>query len=293
MTFGFCSEEEAAAYLSDRTFFFKICAHHTLFEHRVGGELDGRYSNLDLGHLKLLASLDRALHHTLPPMTLDVERFARAKLVREVAERPDGDGRPVVSDHLAALNRRRRNHRVGEIKAPSEDACCDALVEKYALPDDMPLWACLEPVSFGSFISLYLFCAERWGDRGMCEEYFQLRQSKAARNSSWQPVSPRETSSASASNRSNTGTSLNAMHSTTRCLRDAIEMRDQRTSNLGAIQKHPRSAKSRRQPPCSPPLSTRTSRARTRSFRVAPSRPSSSRDAMWRSRCYRSPLRNT
>lgn len=27
-------------------------------------------------------------------MTLDVERFASAKIVREVAERPDADGRP-------------------------------------------------------------------------------------------------------------------------------------------------------------------------------------------------------
>lgn len=182
VTFDLCTEDEAAAYLTDRTYFFKLYAYRTLFERRVGGPRDGQYVNLDFGHLKLLASLDRTLRYALLPMTLDVEHFARVKLVREVTEREGEDGYSIVSDHLAALNHKQRNRRTGEVGALSEDAYCSALVEKYTLPDDMPLWVYLELVSFGSFISIYLFCAERWGDRAMREEYFQLRQSKAARN---------------------------------------------------------------------------------------------------------------
>ena len=182
ITFELVSEEEAAAYLTDRTYFFKLYAYRTLFERRVGGPRDGQYVGLDFGHLKLLASLDRTLRYALLPMTLDVEHFARVKLVREVTEREGEDGYSVVSDHLAALNHKQRNRRTGEVRALSEDAYCGALVEKYALPGDIPLWVYLELVSFGRFISIYLFCAERWGDRGMREEYFQLRQSKAARN---------------------------------------------------------------------------------------------------------------
>lgn len=143
VAFGLITGDEAAARLSDRT----------PSERRVGCELDGRYANLGLGRLKLLASLDRAPRNTLPPLTLDVERFARAKLVLEVAERPDGDGRPAFSGHLAALNRRRRNRRAGEIKALSEVACCGAPVEKFAFPDDMPLWVYLEPVALSAPIS--------------------------------------------------------------------------------------------------------------------------------------------
>lgn len=86
-------------------------------------------------------------------MTLDVVCVSRAKLVREVAERPDGDGRPAFSGHLAALNRRRRNRRAGEIKALSEVACCGAPVGKFAFPDDMPLWVYLEPVALSAPIS--------------------------------------------------------------------------------------------------------------------------------------------
>ncbi|WP_158571399.1 hypothetical protein [Olsenella sp. AM39-30AC] len=44
-------------------------------------------------------------------MILDVERFARAKLVSEVAERPDADVRPVFSGHLVALNHIQRSPR--------------------------------------------------------------------------------------------------------------------------------------------------------------------------------------
>lgn len=78
ITFELVSEEEAAAYLTDRTYFFKLYAYRTLFERRVGGPRDGQYVGLDFGHLKLLASLDRTLRYALLPMTLDVEHFARS-----------------------------------------------------------------------------------------------------------------------------------------------------------------------------------------------------------------------
>ena len=182
VTFNLCSEEEAATYLADRTYFFKLYAYRTLFEQRVGGEHDGEYVGLDFGHLQRLASLDRTLRYTLLPLTLDVEHFARTKLIREVTRREGEDGYSVVADHLATLNHKQRNRRTGEVGALAEDAYCGALVEKYSLPDNMPLWVYLELVSFGSFISIYLFCAERWNDQEMREEYFQLRQVKAARN---------------------------------------------------------------------------------------------------------------
>ena len=143
MAFGLITGNEAATRLSDRT----------PSERCVGCELDGRYANLGFCRLKLLASLDRAPRNTLPPLTLDVEHFARAKLVLEVAERPDGDGRPAFSGHLAALYRRRRNRRAGEINALSEDACGGAPVEMYALPADMPLWVYPESVALSVFHS--------------------------------------------------------------------------------------------------------------------------------------------
>ena len=46
----------------------------------------------------------------------------------------------------------------------------------------MPIWVLMELFSFGSFINLYLFCAERWGDRKMVHEHYMLRQAKSVRN---------------------------------------------------------------------------------------------------------------
>ena len=46
----------------------------------------------------------------------------------------------------------------------------------------MPIWVLMELFSFGSFIDLYLFCAERWGDREMVHEHYMLRQAKSVRN---------------------------------------------------------------------------------------------------------------
>ena len=83
VTFELCSEEEAAEYLSERTYFFKIAAYRILFEKRVGGPRDGQYANLDFGHLRALASLDRDLRYALLPLTLDVEHAAPSEVREE------------------------------------------------------------------------------------------------------------------------------------------------------------------------------------------------------------------
>ena len=183
VAFELCSEEDAAEYLSERTYFFKIAAYRALFDKRVGGPHDGQYANLDFGHLKTLASLDRDLRYALLPLTLDVEHAARTKLVRTVTERDGEDGYAVVRDYMASLNHNERRRREGEVGMMGNDLFCGDLVRKYGgSPADMPIWVLMELFSFGSFINLYLFCAERWGDRKMVHEHYMLRQAKSVRN---------------------------------------------------------------------------------------------------------------
>lgn len=183
VTFELCSEEDAAEYLSERTYFFKIAAYRTLFEKRVGGACDGQYANLDFGHLKALASLDRDLRYTLLPLTLDVEHAARTKLMRTMTERNDEDGYSIVRDYMASLNHNERRRREGEVGMMGNDLFCGGLVKKYgSKPSDMPIWVLMELFSFGSLINLYLFCAERWDDREMVHEHYMLRQAKSVRN---------------------------------------------------------------------------------------------------------------
>lgn len=164
VTFKLCSEKDAAEYLANHTYFFKIAAYRILFEKRIGGEYDGQYVNLDFGHLKALASLDRDLRYALLPLTLNVEHAARTKLVRITTERNNEDGYTIARDYMASLNHSERRRREGEISMMNRDLFCGDLVRKNGSPADMPIWVLMELFSFGSFIDLYLYCAERWGN---------------------------------------------------------------------------------------------------------------------------------
>ena len=85
----------------DRTYYFRLAAYRLLFGKRVGGERDEQYVNLDFGHSKTLAALDRDLRYALLPLTLDVEHAARTKLVRIATERENEDGYSIAADCMA------------------------------------------------------------------------------------------------------------------------------------------------------------------------------------------------
>ena len=182
VTFDLCTEKAAAAYLSDRTYYFKIASYRILFEKRVGGPRNGQYVNLDFGHLKALASFDRDLRYTLLPLTLGVVHAARSKLVRKVTELENEDGYAISCDYMSSLNHGERRRREGEVAMLASDAFCGDLVRRYGKPSDMPVWVLMELFSFGSFASLYLFCANRWGDEAMRDEHYMLRQAQFVRN---------------------------------------------------------------------------------------------------------------
>ncbi len=183
ITFDLCPEDEAREYLSSRTYYFKLRSYRTLYDKRVGGERDGQYIGLDFGHLRALASLDRDLRYALLPLTLDVEHAARVKLMRNITERSDEDGYTVCADYMESLNHDERRRRRGDVGQLDKDIYCQALLAKYGKdPAKMPVWVLLELFSFGSFASLYLFCANRWDDRGMRNEHYMLRQAQFIRN---------------------------------------------------------------------------------------------------------------
>ena len=84
----------------------QLAAYRVLFEKRIGGAHDGEYVGLDFGYLRDLATVDHILRYTLLPMTLDIEHFAKIKLMREVIERADEDGYSIVADYLESLSER-------------------------------------------------------------------------------------------------------------------------------------------------------------------------------------------
>lgn len=71
VSFRLMSEEDAAAFLEERSFFFKLKAFAKDFEKYAckPGE-KGRYVNLDFGHLVELSKLDKALRSLVLDLAL-------------------------------------------------------------------------------------------------------------------------------------------------------------------------------------------------------------------------------
>lgn len=178
VTFDLCVEEDARETLRDKTYYFKLAAYRTLFDKRVGGERDGESVGLDFGHLRDLAAIDHMLRYTLLPMTLDIEHFAKAKLMREVTDRADEDGYSIVADYLASLSKKSLDIRNGEIRRLENDRYSGSLARRY--DGAYPAWVFVELISFGGFIDFYRFCALLWDDRGMRKEHYLLKQVKAS-----------------------------------------------------------------------------------------------------------------
>ena len=113
-------------------------------------------------------------------MTLDIGRFAKVRLMREVTERADEDGYSIVADYLESLSERNRSIREKEMERLKRDRYSGSMARKY--DEEKPVWVLIELLSFGGFINFYLFCADRWKDQRMRSERYLLRQAQAVRN---------------------------------------------------------------------------------------------------------------
>lgn len=180
VTFESCSEAEAADYLANANSYLRTRSYRKLYPRRP----DGTYVGLDFAALRGLSSLDRQLRAALLGTCIDVEHFAKVKVLRMAEERAE-DGYAVVADFLVSLNHRERRHLIDRLslraaETERHDEYTGGLIGHYI--DDMPVWVFLEAVEFGNFATFYLFCSERWGAREMRQEHYALKSTKALRN---------------------------------------------------------------------------------------------------------------
>lgn len=184
VTFEQCSEKEAADYLDYSNNYLRTASYRKLYPRQVEGDRVGDYINLDFGSLVALSSLDRQLRETFLAISVDIEHFARVKVLRRaIAE--DEDGYSIVHDFYESLNHQReRAIRGGLAKRGRNDSERDTyagdLIAHYE--QDMPVWVLLEVLEFGPFLTFYKFCAERWSDPQMEQEHYILKSVKALRN---------------------------------------------------------------------------------------------------------------
>jgi abortive infection bacteriophage resistance protein len=178
--FGVYNEREAIEYLKKNTNYFKLRAFRTNYAKYAAGEKIGKYINLDFSYLCDLAIIDMVLRYTLLHMSLDIEHFVKVLLLRQ-SEANDEDGYEIVDDYWQSLKHGQRIRLSDELETRKKGEYCGALIEKYS--KQYPIWVFLEIISFGRLVDFFKFCASRFNDKKMREQYYDLLDVKELRNS--------------------------------------------------------------------------------------------------------------
>lgn len=183
--FDLMGEAEAAAYLARNNNYFRIRSYRAGFPKVDAGPRKGEYANLDFAMLADLSTIDMHLRDQMLPLTLDIEHFAKVKLLGKVEEAGE-DGYAVVADFLAGYDAAapggKASNRVwSEIERGTSSPYVAGILERYGRAD-LPVWALLELISFGTFSHFYGFCARRFGNKAMLDEFYLLQSVRCLRN---------------------------------------------------------------------------------------------------------------
>lgn len=177
--FDLISENEAIEYLSKNSNYFRLKSYRTGFPKVDAGPRKGEYANLDFKMLIDLSIVDMLLRYEMLPMTLDIEHFAKVRLLQRI-EAEGEDGYEIVASFLKAdkqsLTRIKR-----ELEQCRKSPYIKGIVEKY--PNcDFPVWAFLELLTFGSFVYFHHHCANRFNDKEMGKRFYALQSVRSIRN---------------------------------------------------------------------------------------------------------------
>ena len=178
--------EEAKQYLIQNNNYFKLRAYRKNFPKHPGGDFEGQYINLDFAMLKDLAIIDMRLRYVLIHLALDIEHFAKVKLLKAV-EASTNDGYQIVLDYMALLQQKDEEndtHRLDALKNELlrnlDNPYCGGIIAKY--DGCYPVWAFVEIIPLGSFIHFYGFCADQLSRKDMKDDYYLLTTVKNLRN---------------------------------------------------------------------------------------------------------------
>lgn len=183
--FELMSEGEAESYLAMNNNYFKLRSYRTGFSKVEEGKRAGQYANLDFKMLVDLSVVDMLLRYEMLPITLDIEHFSKIKLLGKI-ETAGEDGYAIVGDFLDSYdyvgpNGKTRNRTKEDIAKGKSSPYVANLLARF--PNyDFPVWVFLELIAFGTYAYFYKFCAERFNDKEMLDEFYLLQGVKSLRN---------------------------------------------------------------------------------------------------------------
>lgn len=177
--FDLISKEDAIEYLTNNNNYFKLTAFRKTFPKHCSGKNVDKYIDLDFAQLKDLAIIDMRLRYALLHLALDIEHYAKVRLIKAIADSVD-DGYDVVEHFINSLTEAQREAFNKEIDRNRDNPYCGAIIQKY--DGEYPVWAFVEVIPFGRFVAFYKYCADYFDNQKMVNEYFLLLSAKELRN---------------------------------------------------------------------------------------------------------------
>ncbi len=179
--FEIMDEETAKEYLLEHNNYFKLTAYRKNYTKHPEGKNKDKYINLEFAYLVDLAVIDMQLRYRIVHMALDIEHHAKLQLLHKVEEECE-DGYQIVQDYIDSLDESQQKIFNGEINRNKGNIYCGNIIDKY--DGAYPVWAFVEIIPFGRLVSFYKFCADRFSDKTMKNNFYRLLTCKEIRNAS-------------------------------------------------------------------------------------------------------------
>ena len=174
------SIQDARKYLEENNNYFKLVSYRKNFNKYEQGNNKGKYINLDFKMLEDLSIIDMRLRKTMLSIVLDLEHYAKVKLLSEV-EKNIKDGYSLVEKYIISLKTKNEyDFLENELNKNIRGTYCGDLVAKYK--GEYPIWVFVEIISFGRFIKFYMFTANELQDKTMIDEAYLLKNVRELRN---------------------------------------------------------------------------------------------------------------
>lgn len=178
--FTIFSKDAATKYLTENNNYFKLTSYRKSFAKHPDGKLINQYIDLDFELLKDLAIIDMRIRYSLLHMALDIEHFSKVRLLKFI-ENSQEDGYQIVEAYIESLSQEQCTIFRKELERVNGNPYCGDIISKYN--NELPVWAFVEIITLGRFISFYRFCAHTiFNNKKLINEFYLLSTVKDIRN---------------------------------------------------------------------------------------------------------------
>ncbi len=179
ISFNLFSKSNAEDYLTNNNYYYKLTSFRKKFRKHPDGPNTNKYSNLDFAYLVDLAIIDNYLRSIILEIALDIEHYSKLKLLHCLENNKSEDGYSIVKDFMVNQGQNRQVIEKRIIEKCNNSYVGD-IIQHY--DGNYPAWTLIEIISFGDYLKFYKFCADRWNDKDLLNDFYLMKDVKALRN---------------------------------------------------------------------------------------------------------------